>query len=83
MRRFQRQDILSALLARISGGGPGLKRSPSFVAPDLAQAIRRHVAQQVRRKKGSFPAKYLAEFCTFSLPAGGRAPGPGPGRGPR
>lgn len=68
--RFQRQDILSGLLARISGGGPGLKRSPSFVAPDMAQAIRRHVAQQVRHKKGNFPAKYLAEFCTFSLPAG-------------
>lgn len=67
--RFQRQDILATLLARISGGGPGLKRSPSFVAPDLAQAIRRHVAQQVRHTKGGFPAKYLAEFCTFSLPA--------------
>ncbi|KAI8423366.1 hypothetical protein MSG28_014367 [Choristoneura fumiferana] len=29
--RFQREDILATLLARISGGGPGLKRSPSYI----------------------------------------------------
>ncbi|CAH2059750.1 unnamed protein product, partial [Iphiclides podalirius] len=67
--RFQRQDILSTLLSRISGGGPGLKRSPSYIAPDLATAIRRHVAGCVRTKKGNFPCRYLNEFCTFSLPA--------------
>ncbi|XP_052745081.1 ubiquitin thioesterase trabid [Bicyclus anynana] len=67
--RFQRQEILSTLLSRISGGGPGLKRSPSYVAPDLATAIRRHIAGCVRYKKGSFPCRYINEFCTFSLPS--------------
>ncbi|CAH0401511.1 unnamed protein product [Chilo suppressalis] len=67
--RFQRQDILSTLLSRISGGGPGLKRSPSYIAPDLAAGIRRHVASVIRHKKGNFPCRYIAEFCTFSLPA--------------
>ncbi|XP_038219771.1 ubiquitin thioesterase trabid [Zerene cesonia] len=67
--RFQRQEILSTLLSRISGGGPGLKRSPSYVAPDLASAIRRHVASCIRHKKGNFPCRYVNEFCTFSLPA--------------
>ncbi|XP_050357814.1 ubiquitin thioesterase trabid [Nymphalis io] len=67
--RFQRQEILSTLLSRISGGGPGLKRSPSYVAPDLATAIRRHIANCIRHKKGSFPCRYINEFCTFSLPA--------------
>ncbi|OWR52070.1 ubiquitin thioesterase trabid-like [Danaus plexippus] len=67
--RFQRQEILSTLLSRISGGGPGLKRSPSYVAPDLATAIRRHIAGCIRQKKGNFPCRYINEFCTFSLPA--------------
>ncbi|KAJ0170960.1 hypothetical protein K1T71_013732 [Dendrolimus kikuchii] len=67
--RFQRQDILSTLLSRISGGGPGLKRSPSYIAPDLASAIRRHMASCIRHKKGNFPCRYINEFCTFSLPA--------------
>ncbi|XP_026734249.1 ubiquitin thioesterase trabid isoform X2 [Trichoplusia ni] len=67
--RFQRQEILSTLLSRISGGGPGLKRSPSYIAPDLASAIRRHIASCIRYKKGSFPCRYINEFCTFYLPA--------------
>lgn len=67
--RFQRQEILSTLLSRISGGGPGLKRSPSYIAPDLASAIRRHIAGCLRQKKGNFPCRYINEFCTFSLPA--------------
>ncbi|KAF9813381.1 hypothetical protein SFRURICE_007557 [Spodoptera frugiperda] len=67
--RFQRQEILSTLLSRISGGGPGLKRSPSYIAPDLASAIRRHIASTVRYKKGGFPVRYIGEFSTFYLPA--------------
>ncbi|XP_063389340.1 ubiquitin thioesterase trabid-like [Cydia fagiglandana] len=67
--RFQREDILATLLSRISGGGPGLKRSPSYIAPDVAAAIRRHVAASIRYKKGAFPCRYLNEFCTFALPA--------------
>ncbi|GBP28800.1 Ubiquitin thioesterase trabid [Eumeta japonica] len=67
--RFQREDILSSLLSRISGGGSGVKRAPSYIAPDLAKAIRRHIASLIRTKKGSFACRYITEFCTFSLPA--------------
>ncbi|CAH1641670.1 unnamed protein product [Spodoptera littoralis] len=41
----------------------------SVAAPDLASAIRRHIASTVRYKKGGFPARYIGEFCTFYLPA--------------
>ncbi|KAL4711565.1 hypothetical protein ACJJTC_003582 [Scirpophaga incertulas] len=67
--RFQRQDILTMLLSRISGGGPGLKRSPSYAAPDLATAIRRHIASCVRQNKGGLGIRYLSEVATFCLPA--------------
>lgn len=39
-------------------------------APDLAAAIRRQLAGALRTRKGGLPARYLAEFCTFALPAG-------------
>ncbi|XP_059062964.1 ubiquitin thioesterase trabid-like [Achroia grisella] len=67
--RFQRQEILANLLSRISGGGSGIKRSPSYIAPDLAAAIRRHMASCIRVNKGNFLSRYMTEFCTFSLPA--------------
>ncbi|KOB65339.1 Ubiquitin thioesterase trabid [Operophtera brumata] len=41
-------------------------------APDIARGIRSHVAGCVRYKKGSFPCRFLNEFCTFSLPCGSR-----------
>lgn len=67
--RFQREDILSSLLSRISGGGSGIKRAPSYVAPDLATAIRRNIASNIRHKKG-FPCRYMHDITTFCLPAG-------------
>ncbi|XP_077297352.1 ubiquitin thioesterase trabid [Arctopsyche grandis] len=66
--RFQREDILSSLLSRISGGGSGIKRAPSYVAPDLATAIRRNIASNIRHKKG-FPCRYMHDITTFCLPA--------------
>lgn len=67
--RFKREEILTMLLSRISGGGSGVKRVPAYIAPDLANAIRRHIASCIRTKKGSFNCKYITEFCTFSLPS--------------
>lgn len=43
--RFHREDILATLLSQLESGGPaasgGVKCVPSYVAPDLASAIRR------------------------------------------
>lgn len=72
--RFHREDILATLLSQLESGGPtasgGVKCVPSYVAPDLASAIRRHIAQSLRQRKGSppFPCHYLAEWATYSLP---------------
>ncbi|CAB3360653.1 Hypothetical predicted protein [Cloeon dipterum] len=68
--RFQKEDLLATLLSQIEGGGMGIKRVPSYVAPDLAADIRRHVASIVRQRKGAnFPCFYVAEVATFALPA--------------
>lgn len=69
--RFQREDLLAVLLSQIEGtGGSGIKRVPSYVAPDLAADIRRHFATTLRQRKGSFPCHYVMEFPTYTLPAG-------------
>lgn len=67
--RFHRDEMLPLLLAQISGSGPGIKRVPSYVAPDLASDIRRHFAQSLRIRKASFNCQYVNEHATFSLPA--------------
>lgn len=68
--RFHREDLLATLLSQIEGGGPGVKRVPSYVAPDLAADIHRHVSSIIRQRKGSsFPCYYLTEIATFALPA--------------
>lgn len=70
--RFHREEMLPMLLAQISGSGPGisgLKRVPSYVAPDLASDIRRHVAASLRVRKNLFNCHYITEHATFSLPA--------------
>ncbi|XP_031350268.1 ubiquitin thioesterase trabid isoform X2 [Photinus pyralis] len=67
--RFQREDILAILLSQIEGSGSGVKRVPSYVAPDLAADIRRHFASTIRQRKGSFPCNYVTELPTFALPA--------------
>ena len=80
--RFHREDMLARLLSHFeaaesrlpgSASGRGVKYVPSYVAPDLASAIRRHVAQALRQRKGPFPCFYLAEWATYSLPPGERA----------
>lgn len=68
--RFQREDLLAILLSQIEGGGSGVKRVPSYVAPDLAADIRRHFASTIRQRKGNFPCNFVTEFPTFALPAG-------------
>lgn len=73
--RFHREDMLARLLSHFeadslpaTNGGRGVKYVPSYVAPDLASAIRRHVSQALRQRKGPFPCFYLAEWATYSLP---------------
>ncbi|XP_018319117.1 ubiquitin thioesterase trabid [Agrilus planipennis] len=67
--RFQREDLLAILLSQIEGSGSGVKRVPSYVAPDLAADIRRHFASTIRQRKGSFPCNFVTELPTFALPA--------------
>jgi len=62
--------MLATLLSQIEGSGSGVKRVPSYVAPDLAADIRRHVASTVRQRKGSFPCYFVTELTAFALPAG-------------
>ena len=70
--RCHREDMLATLLSRIESGGSasGIKCVPSYVAPDLASAIRRHIAQSLKQRKGTFPCYYMAEWATYTLPPG-------------
>ncbi|XP_037068905.1 ubiquitin thioesterase ZRANB1-like [Pollicipes pollicipes] len=67
--RFCQDNILSTVLTRMEGSGSGVKRVPSFVAPDLAQAVRRSVATTLRQKKVAFPCYFMTDMTWFSLPA--------------
>ncbi|XP_017771845.1 PREDICTED: ubiquitin thioesterase trabid isoform X1 [Nicrophorus vespilloides] len=67
--RFQKEDLLAILLSQIEGSGSGVKRVPSYVAPDLAADIRRHFTSTIRQRKGHFPCNYVTELPTFALPA--------------
>ncbi|EDV49732.1 uncharacterized protein Dere_GG17341, isoform C [Drosophila erecta] len=67
--RFHREEMLPMLLAQISGSGPGIKRVPSYVAPDLAADIRRHFANTLRLRKSGLPCHYVQKRATFALPA--------------
>lgn len=64
--------MLATLLSRLESGSPssGVKCVPSYVAPDLASAIRRSVALNFRQRKGAFPCYYAPEWATYSLPPG-------------
>lgn len=62
--------MLATLLSQIEGSGSGVKRVPSYVAPDLAADIRRHINSTLRQRKGSFPCYFVTESATFALPAG-------------
>jgi hypothetical protein len=35
-----------------------------------ASAIRRHISQSLRQRKGHFPCYYINEFATYTLPPG-------------
>ena len=44
-----REDLLATLLSQMEGlSNPAVKRVPSYVAPDLAAAIRRQLALSLR-----------------------------------
>ncbi|KAF0297461.1 Ubiquitin thioesterase trabid [Amphibalanus amphitrite] len=53
----------------MEGAGSGVKRVPSLVAPDVAQAVRRSVATTLRQKKVAFPCYFMTDMTWFSLPA--------------
>ncbi|KAL7727379.1 hypothetical protein ACLKA6_003037 [Drosophila palustris] len=67
--RFHREEMLPMLLAQISGSGPGIKRVPSYVAPDLAADIRRHFSNTLRIRKSGLPCHYVQKHATFALPS--------------
>lgn len=72
--RFQREDMLPMMLAQVSGTpGAGIKRVPSYVAPDLAAGIRRQFSTLLRiSRKGAghqFNCHYVQEHATFALPS--------------
>eukprot|EP00095_Tigriopus_kingsejongensis_P011587 maker-scaffold297_size217559-snap-gene-0.31 protein:Tk11587 transcript:maker-scaffold297_size217559-snap-gene-0.31-mRNA-1 annotation:"ubiquitin thioesterase trabid" len=68
--RFHRENILATLLSIIEGVGSGgdIKCVPSYVAPDLASVIRRHIGQCQRQRKGHFNCYYITEWATYTLP---------------
>ena len=72
--RFHREDMLATLLSQFDGviGSPAsnVKCVPSYVAPDLASAIRRDISLTLRQRKGHFPCNYICEWATYSLPSG-------------
>uniref|UniRef100_A0A0A9ZB83 ubiquitinyl hydrolase 1 n=1 Tax=Lygus hesperus TaxID=30085 RepID=A0A0A9ZB83_LYGHE len=56
--RFQREDMVAMLVSSIDGGGSsGLKRVPSYIAPELASSIRRH-ATTIFNTKHSRPVPF-------------------------
>ena len=49
-----REDLLATLLSQMEGlSNPAVKRVPSYVAPDLAAAIRRQLALSLRLVEGN------------------------------
>lgn len=65
--RFQREDMLPMMLS--GPGQVGIKRVPSYVAPDLAADIRRQFSTLLRIRKGQFNCHYVQEHATFALPS--------------
>lgn len=61
---------MAVLLTQIEGSGSGVKKVPSYIAPDIAADIRRHFASTIRHGKGNFPSSFVTEFPTFALPTG-------------
>lgn len=67
--RFNREDMLATLLSHIEGSSSGIKRVPSYVAPDLAADIRRLFASNIRQRKTNFSCPFVNDQTTFFLPA--------------
>lgn len=67
--RFHREEMLPMLLGPISSAVSGIKRVPSYIAPDLATDIRRHIAASLRIRTQPFNCYYVNEHATFALPA--------------
>jgi len=69
-----REDLLARLLSQVPDSGHvthsagHVKRVPSYVAPDLAAAIRRQVGGSLRQRKGQQQCYYLGDTATFTLP---------------
>jgi len=67
--KFHREDLLATLLSQMESITTRVvKRVPSYVAPDLAAAIRRQLALSLRQRKGPVPCFYLADIATYTLP---------------
>lgn len=66
--RFQREDILAALLATTDAVSKARKRVPSYMAPDIATCIMRDVSASIRQRKGDFPCYFITDISTFALP---------------
>ena len=46
------------------------KQKSLFFLLFQASAIRRHISQSLRQRKGQFPCYYINEFATYTLPPG-------------
>lgn len=68
--RFRRDDMVAVLLAATDISSKGFKRLPSYMCPELSSAMRREISVMLRQRKGSFSCYFLADTCTFTLPAG-------------
>jgi len=67
--KCHREDLLATLLSQVeSVATPAVKRVPSYVASDLAAAIRRQLALSLRQRKGPFPCFYMSDCATYTLP---------------
>ena len=62
-----REDLLATLLSQMEGlSSPPVKRVPSYVAPDLAAAIRRQLALSLRSDSHTpFSYDLFLLFWTF------------------
>ena len=68
--RFQREDMLAALLTASEVVKKGKKRVPSHASPDLASEQLRIISASLRQRKGDLPCYFFTDVNTFSLPAG-------------
>ena len=68
--RFQREDMLAALLTATDVASKAKKRVPCHVCPDIAADIVRDISLSLRQRKGDFPCYFVTDAVTFALPSG-------------